>query len=91
MKIYLSLMVSVVMLTGCTSPEEKELQDIHQQVIKDAIAQYENIKKTDDKIEICVYARMVTAAYTQANNKTEADKWKIIEDQDCKKAGIPMV
>ena len=91
MKIYLSLMVSVVMLTGCTIPEEKELQDIHQQVIKDAIAQYENIKKTDDKIEICVYAGMVTAAYTQANNKTEADKWKIIEDQDCKKAGIPMV
>lgn len=90
MKIYLSLILSAFMLSGCTSPEEKEQQDIHQQVIKDAIAQYETVQKTNDKIEICVYAGMVTAAYTQANNQNEAKKWKVIEDQDCKKAGIPM-
>lgn len=90
MKIYLSLILSALMLSGCTSPEEKQLQDIQQQVTKDAIAQYEAVKKNNDKIEICVYAGIVTAAYTQANNQAEADKWKIIEDQDCKKAGIPM-
>lgn len=90
MKVKFSLGILLLSLVGCTSPEQKELEDVHREVIKDAIAQYEAIKKSDDKIEVCVYAGMVTAAYVQANNEKEAKKWKDIEDVDCKRAGIPM-
>lgn len=84
------MIVSLLFLSACTSAEERELEDIHKQVIEDAIKQYESIKSSEDKIEVCVYAGMVTAAYVEAKNEKEAQKWKAIEDQDCKKAGIPM-
>lgn len=77
-------------LVGCTSPAEQQQEDVHREVIQDAITQYEKVKKTNDQMEICVYAGVVTAAYVQASLKQEAQKWKAIEDQDCKKAGIPM-
>jgi len=38
--------------------------------------------------EICVQAGMVSAAYLQANDEPNYQKWKAIEKTDCKTAGL---
>lgn len=80
----------LLFLLGCSSAEQRESEELHQHVIEDALSQYEAIKNSPDKLEVCVYAGMVTEAYQQAKMQKEATEWKAIEDADCKKAGIPM-
>ena len=62
---------------------------IHEKVANDAVAQYELTKKHGSKMEVCVHAGMVSAAYLQAKNEAKYAEWKAIEKADCKKAGLP--
>lgn len=80
----------MLLLLGCSNSEHQQSEELHQHVIEDAVSQYEAIKNSSDQLEVCVYAGMVTEAYQQAKMQKEASKWKVIEDADCKKAGIPM-
>ncbi|MEI6707626.1 MAG: hypothetical protein WCK96_10885 [Methylococcales bacterium] len=58
-------------------------------VINDSIDQYNITKRGDNKIEVCVHAGMVSAAFLQAKDEAGYKKWKAIEKNDCKKAGMP--
>lgn len=62
---------------------------IEQQVAKEMVEQYEIAKKQGDKIQICVQAGLVSAAFLQAKDEENYNKWKKIEAEVCKEAGIP--
>ena len=65
-----------------------EMQRIENQVAQDAIQQYEIAKRGEDKIQTCTMAGMVSAAWLQAKNEAQYNKWKAIEKEDCKAAGL---
>lgn len=66
------------------------LQDIHDQVATDAVAQYEIVKRTGTPAERCAYAGMVVAAYVQSKDEPAVVKWKTVQHLDCGDAGVPM-
>ena len=45
----------------------------------DAVKQYEMVKNGTDKIQICVQAGMVVAAYIQANDLAKASRDVVFE------------
>lgn len=65
------------------------INDIHKQVSADAVDQYNIAKRQGDKIQICVQAGLVSAAYLQEKNEASYNEWKAVEKEDCQKAGIP--
>lgn len=66
-----------------------DMQKIENQVAIDAQKQYEIAKKGGDKIQTYVQASMVAAAYLQAKDEVNYNKWKTIEKEEAKNAGIP--
>lgn len=64
------------------------MNNIYQQVADDAVAQYRIAERQGDKIQICVQAGFVSAAYLQAQDESNYQNWKNIEKADCGKAGI---
>jgi hypothetical protein len=83
-----------VIITACSPSNavdtevKKEMQKIENQVAADAVAQYEIAKKGGDKMQTYVQAGLVAAAYLQAKDQVNYDKWKAIEKQDAKAAGM---
>ena len=73
---------------GLEMDTKREMKNINDQVASDAVEQYEISKSGGDKIEVCVHAGMVSAAYLQAKDESSYTKWKDIERQDCRLAGI---
>ena len=66
------------------------MSHIEKQVIEDTIKQYEIAKKGGDPMEIYVHASMVVEACLQAKDEVNYKKWKEIEREDAKKAGMPI-
>lgn len=64
------------------------MQYIYDQVISDALKQYDIVKRNGGPIDICVHAGLVSAAYIQAQQESKYREWKTIEDSDCKAAGL---
>ena len=62
---------------------------IQADVARDAVTQYEIAKKQGDRIQICVQAGLVSAAYLQAKDEANYRRWKATEAADCKRAGVP--
>ncbi len=62
---------------------------IEQHVAKDAKKQYEMTKRQGNAIEQCVQAQFVAAAYLQAKDEVNYQKWQRIKQQDCSNAGLP--
>ena len=58
-------------------------------VANDAVKQYEMVKTGTDKIQTCVRAGLVVAAYVQAKDNAQFQKWQAIERADCAAAGVP--
>ncbi|OHA86992.1 MAG: hypothetical protein A3A96_03580 [Candidatus Zambryskibacteria bacterium RIFCSPLOWO2_01_FULL_39_39] len=73
---------------GLEKQSKRELDDIYKQVSADAVQQYEIAKRQGDKIQICVQAGMVSAAYLQEKNEMSYQQWKAIEKVDCSEAGL---
>lgn len=73
----------------CDENTDKAMDDIHTQVADDAVEQYNIAKKQGDKIQICVQAGLVSAAYLQAKDDAKYNEWKAIESNDCAAAGMP--
>jgi hypothetical protein len=65
------------------------MDNAYQKVSDDAVAQYNIAKAQGDKIQICVQAGLVSAAYLQAQNQSSYNNWKDIQRMDCERAGIP--
>lgn len=62
---------------------------IYQKVASDAVDQYELTKKHGSKIEQCVHAQMVAAAFLQAKDEAQYAAWTATQKADCAKAGMP--
>jgi hypothetical protein len=54
---------------------EAVARDMHRAVIEDYVQQYETVNPTD-LIGKCVHARMIAAAYLQANRPGQYAEWK---------------
>jgi len=66
-----------------------DMNNIYNTVAQDAVAQYNIAKNQGDPIQICVQAGMVSAAYLQAKDQSNYQRWKATEAADCKRAGVP--
>ena len=67
----------------------RQMAKLHNQVADDQVAQYEMIKKSGDKMQICVHAGLVEASYVQAKDEPNFQKWNAIKKKDCADAGMP--
>ncbi len=67
----------------------EKMQETSNTVADDAVKQYEIAKRQGDKTQIYVQAGMVCAAYLQAKDEQNYRKWKEIEKQAAKDAGMP--
>ena len=66
------------------------MQQIYDQVALDAVQQYEIAKRGGDKMQTYVQATLVSAAYLQAKDEVNYNKWKAIEKEEAKNAGMPV-
>jgi hypothetical protein len=73
---------------GLEQQAAKDLQNIENQVAEDSVQEYNIAKNQGDPMQVCVQAGLVSAAYLQANDQKNYNKWKGIEKADCKAAGI---
>ncbi|MEC7120583.1 MAG: hypothetical protein VXW65_11880 [Pseudomonadota bacterium] len=64
--------------------QAQSLQDIHDQVARDAANQYNIALSQGDKVQICVQAGLVAAAYLQAERPMQYREWKLLEEERCK-------
>lgn len=69
--------------------QEEVLEEIYKQVVDDAIAQYNMVKRQGSAIDVCVHAGLVSAAYLQAKDEPHYASWKQTERADCEAAGMP--
>lgn len=85
-------LISATFFLSC-APSEKEvkeeLQKIENQVAQDAEQQYKIAKRNGTAADAYAAAMMVSAAYLQANDEPNYKKWKEIEKQEAKAAGMP--
>ena len=59
------------------------------QVAKNAVQEYEIAKRGGDRMQTCVHAGFVVAAYLQAKDEANYKNWLDIKKRDCKAAGVP--
>ncbi len=62
---------------------------LHKGVANDFEKQYEMSLRSGSAIDICVHAGLVSAAYLQAHDESNYQRWKQTESADCARAGIP--
>jgi hypothetical protein len=65
------------------------MAEIHDQVVKDSMVQYNMVKRQGGPIDRCVHAGLVAAAYLQAKDESNYATWKTVERTDCEAAGMP--
>jgi hypothetical protein len=53
------------------------------------LKQYEIAKRDGSKMDACVHAGLVAAAYLQAKDEAKYQEWKLTERVDCFIAGVP--
>lgn len=75
--------------TKTTSSHSNPFTIIENKVADDAVEQYNIAKRQGDKMQICVQAGFVSAAYLQAKDENNYRKWKSIQKTDCRAAGLP--
>lgn len=83
--------VAVGLCFGCDLEHQaqKEMERIEQQVAEDAVKEYEIAKRSGSAIDAYVHAGLVAAAYLQANDEANYQKWKRIEAEEARRAGMP--
>jgi hypothetical protein len=74
---------------GLEKKAASDMQKIENQVAQDAVEQYEITKRGGDAMDIYIHASLVSAAFLQAKDEVNYKKWKEIEKQEAKNAGVP--
>lgn len=74
---------------GLEKQTTNRMQQIYDQVTADSVKRYAIAKRNGTLIDACVQAGLVSAAFLQAKNEPEYQKWKKIEAADCVRAGVP--
>jgi hypothetical protein len=67
---------------------EQEMRRIEKDVAADAVKQYEIAKRSGSAMDAYVHAGLVAAAYLQAKDEANYQKWKAIERQEGLRAGM---
>ena len=62
---------------------------LHQGVANNFEKQYEMALRGGSAIDVCVHAGLVSAAYLQAHDQSNYQRWKQKESEDCARAGVP--
>lgn len=73
---------------GLEQQAAEQMQTIENQVAEDAVKQYEIAKNSGNAIDAYVHAGIVAAAYLQAQDEPNYKKWKDIEKEEAKNAGM---
>lgn len=89
MRKILGVLAVAVGLGGCDQMMEDQMAGIHSQVAEDAEAQYRIASSSGSAMDKCVQAGLVSAAYLQAQDENQYQRWKAIEQTDCTAAGLP--
>lgn len=76
-------------VTSCDEMAEAEMDKIENQVAKDAEEQYRIAKESGSAMDAYVQAGFVAASYLQAEDQENYEKWKAIEKEEAKLAGLP--
>lgn len=85
----LATLAAGLMLAGCDQMVEHRMQDISDKVAEDAVERYEiAVSHGGSNIDACAQAGFVVAAYLQAHNSAEYERWKAIQTTDCAAAGV---
>ncbi|MCP4551030.1 MAG: hypothetical protein GY834_03075 [Bacteroidetes bacterium] len=74
---------------GLERQAASDLNRIEQQVAADSVRQYEIAKRSGNAMDAYVHASLVAAAYLQAEDEANYKKWKEIENQEARNAGMP--
>ena len=74
---------------GLEKQADRNMQTIENKVALDAEKQYQIAKNNGSAMDAYVQAGMVAASYLQAKDETNYKKWKGIEADEAKSAGIP--
>jgi hypothetical protein len=64
------------------------MQGIENQVAADAVEEYRIAERQGDRMQICVQAGLVSAAFLQAKDESNYRNWKGTEKQRCTAAGF---
>lgn len=62
---------------------------LEKQVANDFVEQYNIAKRNGTTMDVCVHAGLVSAAYLQAKDESNYQRWKQTERSDCRSAGMP--
>lgn len=84
----ITILFLIFAFQSCDKLVESQMADIENKVAEDSVEQYNIAKRQGDKIQICVQAGLVSAAYLQAKDEAKYTEWKSIESSDCKAAGL---
>lgn len=93
----LSLVIFIVGIKACNNVGEVVtsaggstfMASVEKKVADDAVTQYEIANRSGTRMDACVHAGFVSAAFIQAKDEPSYQKWKAIEKKDCGRAGIP--
>lgn len=67
---------------------ERGMNQIENQVAEDFERQYRDVSRYGSALDKCVQAGMVSAGHLQAGNTSAYARWKTIESNDCRAAGL---
>ena len=73
---------------GVEKQAARDMDQIEVQVAEDAVRQYEIAKRNGTAIDASVAAGFVAAAYLQAEDEANYQRWKKIEEEENKRAGL---
>ena len=74
---------------GLEKQAQKDMLHIEQQVAEDAVKEYDIAKRSGSTMDAYVHAGLVAAAYLQAKDEANYQKWKSIETSEAQRAGMP--
>lgn len=90
--IIFTVLFVIAIIIGMATPSEEEVNtyvdDLQTQVAKDFENQYQLAKVHGSAMDRCVRAGFVAEGYVQAGDEGLYQKWKEIERDDCRAAGI---
>lgn len=93
-KIVIGVVIAILLIYfffggGLEKSANNQVQQIENQVALDFEKQYKIAKENGTAIDAYTQASLVSAAYLQANDQENYKKWKAIEKEEAKRAGMP--
>ncbi|MFI4964476.1 MAG: hypothetical protein ACHP9T_03830 [Caulobacterales bacterium] len=76
-----------LLCAGCGQVADAQGQLVETLTIRSAIGDYE---KSGAPVDRCVKAKLVAAAYSDANDLAEAQAWQAREQEDCRQATMAL-